>query len=893
MFNVNLPIYEKRNDIVKSVKENDITIITAETGSGKSTQVPQYLYKEGYDVIVTQPRRIACVSLATRVAEEMGNSFVVGYHTAFESTKTADTKVLFCTGGLQMAKSVSDKATQRNTVLIIDEVHEWSLNTETLVAWVKNEKKLFGSKIKVVLMSATVDVESLVDFYKDVATVNAISVPNRNFEVSWNFKHSSDLAEVVWDKVSQGKNVLVFQPGKKEIEDCIEEIKEGVSSAVKILPMHGELSIESQKACFRKYSEPKVVVATNIAQTSITIDDIDVVVDTGTEKVMEVEDGIEGLCSRDISKADCLQRAGRAGRTKAGEYYLCSDSEYKDRPQFSVPEMQRLSLDKVVLKLLSIDMDAEELEFFHQPSIESIKASKMSLKFYGATDKHGRITDIGRKMVKLPTSSKCSRMLIEAEKNGVLSDMITIISVIENGSLINFKKIIETGWVDRPVRYSDFTDQNKSDLIAELDIYNSLRNGEIDDPHNEGINLKNYYHIREYRNMLERVVKDSFEGDVRISERNNDGIIRSLLVGMADTLYRVGYREYYSTSGMGVLPSKGTCVLFEPGDYAIGMPITIETTNRYGSKRQLSLLQNITVVSRNMLVDFFGVDVLEVSYDKNNLDYLPESDLFAVDVDYSYKGFVLKTDYAVMVGKDSPDYAILKEIYDSIDGSERSVHFIEVNGSIKKIYHDWYNNYIEITFEELKWLIANNKKHFRSGTCGAYYVTLRCKDHYNTDAYDLYQRIIKDTCDSIILELKDSLPEKSGKVDVISSWLDKVGVRSYDVDDDVFNLYVGLARDKGSLYLNVFTDEENSTTSTKEALEFLVKRGASEKYSDKTFKVKNWEGKKVMTKESEAARDTFKENLDLVVSEVSVSNFVESMEYLDDVYNELIEGLAS
>lgn len=890
MFNTNLPIYDKKDLIVNSVRNNDITIITAETGSGKSTQVPQYLYNEGYDVIVTQPRRIACVSLATRVAEEMGNSSVVGYHTAFESTKTADTKVLFCTDGLQMAKAVSNKAIQSNTVLIIDEVHEWNLNIETLIAWVKNEKKSFGSKIKVVLMSATVDVESLVDFYNDAATVNAISVPNRNFEVSWNFKHSFDLAEVVWDKVAQGKNVLIFQPGKKEIEDCIKEIREGISPAVKVLPMHGELSIENQKACFRKYSEPKVVVATNIAQTSITIDDIDVVVDTGIEKVIEVEDGIEGLCSRDISKADCTQRAGRAGRTKSGEYYLCSDSKYEDRLNFPVPEMQRLLLDKVVLKLLSIDLDAEELEFFHQPSIESIKASKMSLKSYGAIDKHGRITDIGRKMVKLPTSSKCSRMLIEAEKNDVLSDMITIISVIENGSLINFKKMVDSGWVSRPAQYSDFTDQRKSDLIAELDIYNSLRNGEIDDPYNEGINLRNYSRIREYRGKLERVVKDSFEGDVHISERNNDGIIRSLLTGMADTLYRVGFREYYSTSGMRVLPSKGTCVLFEPGDYAIGMPISIETTDRYGFKRQLSLLQNITVVSRNMLADFFGDGVLETSYDEYYLDYLPESDVFIVDINHSYKGFVIKTDYAVTVGKDNPDYAVLKGIYDSIDPKKRSIHFVEVNGSIKKIYHD---RYIDVTFDELKWLIANNKKRFHLGTFGVYYVTMKCKDHYNTDAYDLYQSIIKDTCDSIISEVKDSLPEKSGKVDVISSWLDKVGVRSYDVDGDVFNLYVGLARDRGSLYLNVFTDEKEFSASTKESLEFLVKREASEKYSDKTFKVKNWEGKKVMTKESEEARDDFRENLSMVVSEVSVSNFVESMEYLDEVYNELINGLAS
>ena len=278
--NTKLPIFDKKNEIVKSIEANDVTIITAETGSGKSTQVPQYLYEMGYEVICTQPRRIACVSLADRVSDEMqseGN--VVGYHTAFESTRIDETKVLFCTDGLQMAKQVSNRKEKNvgKTALIIDEVHEWNLNIETLIAWVRNEKKVNNSELKVVLMSATVDRENLYSYFNEVTTVGMVNVPNRNYEVTWNKSgnyHTGEEIQIAMKCIEEGKNVLVFQPGKKEIYDFIKALKdmlrfEGGADCV-VLPMYGELGISEQKACFRGYDCPKVVVATNIAQTSIT-----------------------------------------------------------------------------------------------------------------------------------------------------------------------------------------------------------------------------------------------------------------------------------------------------------------------------------------------------------------------------------------------------------------------------------------------------------------------------------------------------------------------------------------------------------------------------------------------------------------------------------------------
>ena len=416
--NTTLPIFAKKELIIESVQKYDVTIIAAETGSGKSTQVPQYLYEAGYGVIVTEPRVIACVSLANRVAEESMQPKTVAYHTAFESTRTKDTEILFCTDGIQMAK---------------------------IVAWTKHLLKE-KEQIKIVLMSATIDTKQLEEYFSEVCSVNVINVPNKNFEVKWHFwDFEWQLYDEAIKAAIKGKNVLFFQPGKKEINQAIttlNDLTKFLNADIKILPMHGEMTILEQKDAFKHYDVPKIVVATNIAQTSITIDDIDVVIDTGAEKIISVVNGIEGLYLNEISKADCKQRAGRAGRTKNGEYHLLSQTDFDEKAEYAIPEIQRLILDKVVLKLISMELDPENLEFFHKPKEEDIIAAKRSLRMMNAVNRYGQITETGKKMIKMPVNCKCARMLIEAEKLNVVGDVLTIIAIIESGSMVNFKRNI-------------------------------------------------------------------------------------------------------------------------------------------------------------------------------------------------------------------------------------------------------------------------------------------------------------------------------------------------------------------------------------------------------------------------------------------------------------------
>ena len=207
--NCSLPIFDFKDRILESIRENSVVIITAETGAGKSTQVPQFLIEDGYQVVVTQPRRLAARTVAERVAEEVGCEIggLVGYRTAFERADSIDTRCLFCTDGLQLVRELT--GTGRAQVLVIDEVHEWNLNIETLVAWTR--KKILDSwSIKVVLMSATLESEKLAKFFGE--NVPVIDVPGRIFPVEEKFSSSSYIISNVKTLVNEGRNVLVFQP---------------------------------------------------------------------------------------------------------------------------------------------------------------------------------------------------------------------------------------------------------------------------------------------------------------------------------------------------------------------------------------------------------------------------------------------------------------------------------------------------------------------------------------------------------------------------------------------------------------------------------------------------------------------------------------------------------
>lgn len=576
-----LPVEDFREEILETVNSHPAVIIMAETGAGKTTQVPQYLAEAGYRVVVTQPRRLAATSVALRVAEEMEVEIggrEVGYRTAYESCDN-HSQILFCTDGLQLVREITGAG--RAQVLVIDEVHEWNLNIETLVAWAK-KRVADGCDFKVVLMSATLDVKALSVFFDNCPI---IEVPGRLFPVEEKQSMSKPAAEAI-QLAKAGRNVLVFQPGKKEIEDTMSEIKTALGESAVVLPLHGQLEYAEQRACFKAYHQPKVVVSTNVAQTSVTIPDIDAVVDSGQERRIELCDGIEGLYLKDISDADCKQRAGRAGRTKEGVYILCGKAE--DRPAFSTAEIQRVRLDQLVLRLAASGFDATELTFFHQPERSVLQEAKRALIALGAMMADGKVTKIGHLMAKLPCSVQYARMIVEANRLGVVDDVLTIAAILEIGGLR-----------DKTDAWREHTQEKTSDLLAELDLWNAgrgMRNGELKEM---GIFSKAYYKAKEIRSHLGQMAHSHVQFG---TTGNREDILRACVAGMVDHLYRSqGYGDYRNDGGERQRDNKS--VVTSSPDWIVGLPRDIQFKDRRGYSRTLKLVTMISKVDPAWLVE--------------------------------------------------------------------------------------------------------------------------------------------------------------------------------------------------------------------------------------------------------------------------------------------------
>lgn len=881
--NKNLPIYETKNEIISAVREHETIILTAETGSGKSTQVPQYLFEAGYNVIVTQPRRIACITLAERVAEEMDELCnVVGYHTAFESNRTPDTKILFCTDGLQMAKGIKDS---ENTILVLDEVHEWNLNIETLVAWIKKFRK-DGGKIKIILMSATVESQSLSDFYGDAA---CIDIPGRNYDVEKIHDKYSSMANVVYKYASAGKNVLAFVEGKKEIKMVIDDLAK-MNLDAEILPLHGELSAHDQNLCFKHFNRAKVVVSTNIAQTSVTIPDIDVVVDNGKEKRIEVNDGIEGLFVRNISRADCLQRAGRAGRTKDGIYVLCSYSSLEDRDEYSTPEIQRLVLDKVVLKLASVGIDARDLNFFHQPEVESIIKSIETLIMLGALDEQAKITDLGKRMIKMPVSVRFAKMIIEAEKYGCVDKMIKAVAILEIGTLIKPKTPSKNAiFNDDYVTYSDFTKEDKSDVLAEIDIYDAITAFKIPDLNAAGINKKSFFRVKEVVAKLNQVLDGIVELDD--NEPSKLDFIRCIAVGIPDQLFMCyGYdNDCEDTDRRGYKISRNNCIRHQ--QFVFGFPRTITFKDRWGFNQSMDIVTMPSNVTADELIDIVGEDKVKVNYNKSSASYDARTESFIIPYTKQYYNFTLEDSYKT-VSKDDEWYEQCKKELGYLVDRENAKRVI-INGHVYEIEAPLWGNH-PMLYINRKDAIESDLKTLKDSEGRP--VEFHCGMHKNVNLDIIRNKIIDEEVKYAETRAMERVPQgKTGSAKlVINEYLDKLG--KIDLGVPQYNIvkfkWIGLEIDKQSVAFNVFESEDEMIESTNEALQMLIGKTINQSYSDKNFIIKR-DGKKIETKSTQAAKKEFHDFCQEIINETNKDNFAEQLEFLDDVFNECIQQFTS
>jgi len=607
-FITDLPIYDYHAAITQAVDANQVTIITAETGAGKSTQVPQYLADHGYTkVIVTQPRILAARNLSKRVREEWearthdNAEYIIGYRTAHERDDNPGTQILYCTDGLQLVREITGAGISDHQVLILDEVHEWNENMEVLIAWAK-KRCTEDARFKVVIMSATIDTAPLAAYFDTTAV---ISVPGRSFPVKKRF--GTDVIAEIMDKIKNTtSNVLVFLPGKSEIQDVTDAIaKQAAAAHIPVIPLHSQLEATAQQAAFANYPHGKIILATNIAQTSVTIDDIDVVIDSGLERRSEVRNGVEGLFISQISQADSLQRAGRAGRTKPGEYILAPFDvlpclKFGDRPEYGTPEILRKHIDRLTLRLANVGIDIEQLDFYHDPSKAAIRRAKQTLIALGAMTFQGDVTRIGRDMEHYPVESSYARMLIESQGYGheVQTKMAAIIAIQEVGGIAKGGTRY-TGW-------HKFTRQKKSDLLAQYELYLALPNIALEDYEELGIISKNVLKAREVMQRLNNDLNDIDVDDsllTPMTDEEQNFLMRCIVAGEIDQLWTIDEQGRVTHIRSSVTRELSSTTVVRNAPLIAGTPFDLEVPTRDGTLQTLKLVQGITVVNTDWLVD--------------------------------------------------------------------------------------------------------------------------------------------------------------------------------------------------------------------------------------------------------------------------------------------------
>lgn len=452
-----LPVYQERKRILDVLEKNQVVVVESPTGSGKTTQLPLILHEAGYSeagiIGVTQPRRIATLSVCEYISQQLKVDVgtFAGYKMRFEDRTTPETRVKIMTDGILLQELKADPYLSRYSVIMIDEAHERSLNIDFILGLLKKllEKR---TDIKIIISSATINAEVFSEYFNKCPVVH---IDTETFQVEMHYEapqnEKSDesmvikIAEIVGRHVANATNgdILIFLPGERVIKDCIKMLNESVfRKKLFVLGLYGRLSREEQEQVFVTAPEgrTKVVVATNIAETSVTIDGITAVIDSGRAKLnfYSPRNYTSSLIEQPVSKASCNQRKGRAGRTQPGACYrIYTKDDFKDRPLFTTEEIYRTDLSEVVLRMAELGItDFSSFEFISPPGKEGIISAVETLRLFGAIDDENMLTPTGVMMSTFPMLPRHSRMIVEAINRypDVIEETITAASFLTSHS---------------------------------------------------------------------------------------------------------------------------------------------------------------------------------------------------------------------------------------------------------------------------------------------------------------------------------------------------------------------------------------------------------------------------------------------------------------------------
>ncbi len=599
-----LPINQRREDIAAAIRDHQVVVICGETGSGKTTQLPKLCLELGLGAAGTightQPRRIAARSVAARIAEELGVEMggPVGYKVRFSDRVRPDTVIKLMTDGILLAETQSDPLLSQYQVILIDEAHERSLNIDFLLGYLR---RLLPRRpdLKVIITSATIDPDRFARHFGDAPV---IEVSGRTFPVEVRYRPliaededslDRDLQQAILDAVDEVSalgpgDILIFLSGEREIRETAESLRKHHPPGTEILPLYARLSAAEQNKVFQAHGRRRIVLATNVAETSLTVPGIRYVIDPGLARISRYSPRakVQRLPIEKISQASGNQRKGRCGRISAGVCVrLYSEEDFLSRPPFTDPEIQRTHLAAVILQMAALKLGAvAEFPFIDPPDGRQINDGYHLLTELGAVDEGRRITETGRQLARLPIDPRLGRMVLAARREGCLAETLVIAAALA----IQDPR-------ERPLERQQAADEKHRRFRDERSDFQAL------------LNLWTYYHEQARklsRNQLRNRCREEFLSYVRMREwhdlhqqlyavvtemglRPNDqaadykGLHRALLAGL---LGQVGLKQE-DQSYLGarnrrfyVFPGSG---LFKKGPKWLMAAELVETTRLY------------------------------------------------------------------------------------------------------------------------------------------------------------------------------------------------------------------------------------------------------------------------------------------------------------------------
>ncbi|KAK1752262.1 ATP-dependent RNA helicase [Echria macrotheca] len=579
-----LPVFVFRDQLIQAVRENQILIVVGETGSGKTTQLTQYLAEAGFTnrgiIGCTQPRRVAAVSVAKRVSEEVGCRLgqEVGYTIRFEDVTSPATKIKYMTDGMLQREILIDPDLTRYSVIMLDEAHERTIATDVLFALLKKTLKK-RTDLKVIVTSATLDADKFSEYFN---ACPIFTIPGRTFpvEILYSREPESDYLDAALTTVMQIHlsepmgDILLFLTGQEEIDTSCEILYErmkalgpGVPELI-ILPVYSALPSEMQSRIFDPAppGSRKVVIATNIAETSITIDHIYYVIDPGFVKqnAYDPKLGMDSLVVTPISQAQANQRAGRAGRTGPGKCFrLYTEAAYQSEMlPTTIPEIQRQNLSNTILMLKAMGInDLLRFDFMDPPPVNTMLTALEELYALGALDDEGLLTRLGRKMADFPMDPSLAKVLIASVDKGCSDEMVTIVA------MLNLPNVFY-----RPKEKQNQADQKKAkfhdphgDHLTLLNVYNSWKNNGYSNPwcFENFIQARSMRRAKDVRDQIVKIM-DRHRHPVISCGRETERVRQALCSGFFRNTARKDPQEGYKTL------IEGTPVYLHPSSALFG-----------------------------------------------------------------------------------------------------------------------------------------------------------------------------------------------------------------------------------------------------------------------------------------------------------------------------------